>query len=177
LRHAQELGLRIAPHLRNLVESYFTVFLGSSLDEVEREFIRRTIALADGNKARASEMLGVPRRTLYGKLERYDARHKSQRERVPPFERRTPGYMLRDLADIHNREGRSIDEIAEQLEAEPDEVRTWLQQAAAKRHILEDPFPHYCALDGQYIPPGTEHVRQVDRYYHVECARKLMSGG
>jgi DNA-binding NtrC family response regulator len=58
-------------------ESYFTVFLGSSLDEVEREFIRRTIAFADGNKARASEMLGVPRRTLYGKLERYDARHKS----------------------------------------------------------------------------------------------------
>jgi two-component system response regulator HydG len=58
-------------------ESYFTVFLGSSLDEVEREFIRRTIAFTDGNKARASEMLGVPRRTLYGKLERYDARHKS----------------------------------------------------------------------------------------------------
>jgi transcriptional regulator with PAS, ATPase and Fis domain len=58
-------------------ESCFTVFLGSSLDEVEREFIRRTIAFADGNKARASEMLGVPRRTLYGKLERYDTRHKS----------------------------------------------------------------------------------------------------
>jgi hypothetical protein len=58
-------------------ESYFTVFLGSSLDEVEREFIRRTTAFADGNKARASEMLGVPCRTLYGKLERYDARHKS----------------------------------------------------------------------------------------------------
>jgi DNA-binding NtrC family response regulator len=31
-------------------ESYFTVFLGSSLDEVEREFIRRTIAFADGIK-------------------------------------------------------------------------------------------------------------------------------
>src|ERR1700682_6321255 len=58
-------------------ERYFTVFLGSSFDEVEREFIRRTIEFADGNKARASEMLGVPRRTLYGKLERYDARHKS----------------------------------------------------------------------------------------------------
>ncbi len=58
-------------------ESYFTVFLGSSLDEVERELIRRTIAFADGNEARASEILGVPRRTLYGKLERYDARHKS----------------------------------------------------------------------------------------------------
>ena len=51
--------------------------LGSPLDEIEQEYIRRTIAFADRNKARASEMLGVPRRTLYGKLERYDARHKS----------------------------------------------------------------------------------------------------
>ena len=58
-------------------ETNFTVLLGSPLDEVEREFIRRTIAFVDGNKARASEMLGVPRRTLYGKLERYDGRHKS----------------------------------------------------------------------------------------------------
>jgi len=41
-------------------EGYFTVFLGSPLDEVERELIRRTIAFADGNKARASEMLGGP---------------------------------------------------------------------------------------------------------------------
>jgi hypothetical protein len=32
-------------------ESYFTVFLGSPLDEVEHELIRRTIAFADGNKA------------------------------------------------------------------------------------------------------------------------------
>jgi DNA-binding NtrC family response regulator len=61
----------------NCDPNYFTVFLGSSLDEVEREFIRRTTAFADGNKARASEMLRVPCRTLYGKLERYDARHKS----------------------------------------------------------------------------------------------------
>ena len=58
-------------------ETSFTVFLGSPLQEIEQEYIRRTIEFADGNKARASEMLGVPRRTLYGKLERYDARHKS----------------------------------------------------------------------------------------------------
>jgi transcriptional regulator with PAS, ATPase and Fis domain len=58
-------------------ETSFTVFLGSPLQEIEQEYIRRTIDFADGNKARASEMLGVPRRTLYGKLERYDARHKS----------------------------------------------------------------------------------------------------
>ncbi|MGA9724387.1 MAG: sigma-54 dependent transcriptional regulator [Candidatus Binatus sp.] len=58
-------------------ETSFTVSLGSPLHEIEQEYIRRTIAFAGGNKARASEMLGVPRRTLYGKLERYDARHKS----------------------------------------------------------------------------------------------------
>ena len=45
-------------------EGYFTVFLGSPFDEVERELIRRTIAFADGNNARASEILGVPSRTL-----------------------------------------------------------------------------------------------------------------
>ncbi len=58
-------------------ENSFTVYLGSPLEEVEQEFIRRTIAFADGNKARASEILRVPRRTLYGKLERYDTRHES----------------------------------------------------------------------------------------------------
>jgi hypothetical protein len=93
-----------------------------------------------------------------------------------PFERRTPGYMLRDPADIYKRERRSIDEIAERLEAEPEEVRIWLQEAAAKRHILEDPFPHHCEVDGEYIPPGIQHVGQGGRYYHVECFRRFTSG-
>ena len=59
-------------------ETSFTGFLGSPLHEIEQEHIRRTIEFADGNKARASEMLGVSRRTLYGKLERdrrLDAEH------------------------------------------------------------------------------------------------------
>jgi hypothetical protein len=34
-----------------------------------------------------------------------------------PFQRRTPDYMLRDLADIRNREGQSVNEIAEYLDA------------------------------------------------------------
>ncbi len=55
-------------------ENCFTVYLGASLDEIEREYIHRTIAFADGNKVRASEMLRVPRRTLYNKLERH-AKH------------------------------------------------------------------------------------------------------
>ncbi len=55
-------------------ENSFVVYLGATLDEIEREYIHRTLAFANGNKVRASKMLGVPRRTLYGKLERY-ARH------------------------------------------------------------------------------------------------------
>ncbi|MGO9059071.1 MAG: helix-turn-helix domain-containing protein [Candidatus Binataceae bacterium] len=41
---------------------------------MEREYIHRMIAFTDGNKVRASEMLRVPRRTLYNKLERH-AKH------------------------------------------------------------------------------------------------------
>ena len=45
--------------------------LGSSLDEVERELIGRTIEFAAGNKTLAARMLGLGVRTLYRRLERY----------------------------------------------------------------------------------------------------------
>ncbi len=45
--------------------------VGSSLDEVERELIGRTIELAAGNKTQAARMLGLGVRTLYRRLERY----------------------------------------------------------------------------------------------------------
>jgi hypothetical protein len=93
-----------------------------------------------------------------------------------PFERRPFNFMLRDLADVKSRAGETIEKIAESLEATTDEVRTWLQEAAAKRHIVEDPFPIYCFADGQLIPIGTPYTRSMDRYYHVACARKAMFG-
>ena len=80
MTHSTQLSVEDLPEeikISTNRETSFTVFLGSPLQEIEQEYIRRTIEFADGNKARASEMLGVPRRTLYGKLERYDARHKS----------------------------------------------------------------------------------------------------
>jgi two-component system response regulator AtoC len=52
-------------------ENSFIAYLGTPLYEIEREYVRRTIAFADGNKSRASKMLRVPLRTLYSKLERY----------------------------------------------------------------------------------------------------------
>jgi two-component system response regulator HydG len=60
-------------------ENCFTVYLGSPLEEVVQEYIHRTIAFADGNKVRASEMLRVPRRTLYDKLARHAKREANGR--------------------------------------------------------------------------------------------------
>jgi len=49
----------------------FEIRLGSSLDEIEREVIMRTIVYVGGNKSRAAEILGVSLKTLYNRLERY----------------------------------------------------------------------------------------------------------
>jgi DNA-binding NtrC family response regulator len=45
--------------------------LGSTLEEMEKELILRTIEFANGNKTRAAQVLGVSAKTLYNKLERY----------------------------------------------------------------------------------------------------------
>ena len=43
------------------------------LEELERRYIARALKLLAGNKARAAELLGLDRRTLYRKLEKYEA--------------------------------------------------------------------------------------------------------
>jgi len=43
-----------------------------TLDELERRYIQQVLRLAGGNKSRAAELLGLDRRTLYRKLDRYD---------------------------------------------------------------------------------------------------------
>jgi transcriptional regulator with PAS, ATPase and Fis domain len=58
-------------------ETEFTVRLGSSVGEVERELIIRTLAFAGGNKRRASNILGISRRSLYNRLDRYKAGKKN----------------------------------------------------------------------------------------------------
>jgi DNA-binding NtrC family response regulator len=42
-----------------------------TLDELERRYILRVIKLVEGNKSRAAQLLGLDRRTLYRKLDRY----------------------------------------------------------------------------------------------------------
>ena len=44
-----------------------------ALDALERTYIFRVLKLVDGNKSRAAELLGLDRRTLYRKLDRYTA--------------------------------------------------------------------------------------------------------
>jgi DNA-binding NtrC family response regulator len=51
--------------------------LGSSLEEAERELILRTLDSVQGNKVRASEILGVSLKTLYNRLSKYRARARS----------------------------------------------------------------------------------------------------
>ena len=53
-------------------ETHFMVRVGSAMCEVERELIFRTLAFAGGNKARASNLLGMTRRNLYNRLQRYE---------------------------------------------------------------------------------------------------------
>ncbi len=43
-----------------------------SLEEVERRYIEQVLALSGDNKRQAARLLGVDRRTLYRKLERYE---------------------------------------------------------------------------------------------------------
>jgi DNA-binding NtrC family response regulator len=52
--------------------------LGASLAEAERELILRTLDSVQGNKARASEILGISLKTLYNRLGKYRAREDSE---------------------------------------------------------------------------------------------------
>jgi len=55
-----------------------------SLDEVEQRYMLRVIKLLNGNKARAAQMLGLDRRTLYRKLESYASQSKSHAAKTNP---------------------------------------------------------------------------------------------
>jgi len=44
---------------------------GLVLEELEKRLIERALAKAEGNKSRAASLLGLTRRTLYSRMERY----------------------------------------------------------------------------------------------------------
>lgn len=50
-----------------------TIPLGVSLEEAEKDLIRRTLAFVNNNKTKAAEILGISLKTLHNKLHRYGA--------------------------------------------------------------------------------------------------------
>jgi DNA-binding NtrC family response regulator len=59
------------------------------LEEVERRYILRVLEAVAGNKTAAARVLGLERKTLYRKLERYAADPTRERASEPPSIRRT----------------------------------------------------------------------------------------
>jgi DNA-binding NtrC family response regulator len=54
-------------------DSTLQVRVGSSIAEVERRMILATLDALDGNKKSAAEMLGISLKTLYNRLNVYEA--------------------------------------------------------------------------------------------------------
>ncbi len=59
-----------------------------SLPELERRYIERVLGAVGGNKTRASKVLGVDRRTLYRKLDRYERDDREARKAAEESARR-----------------------------------------------------------------------------------------
>jgi DNA-binding NtrC family response regulator len=56
----------------------FELRVGTSLEEVERELIFKTLDSVDGNKTRAAEILGISLKTLYNRLDKYRTNEESR---------------------------------------------------------------------------------------------------
>jgi two-component system, NtrC family, response regulator AtoC len=73
-----------------------------TLAEVEREHILGVLERVGGNRSRAAEVLGLPRRTLYRRLEEYGA-HRAPRQvsaaTTPPATLTQPGHTVDPLPD------------------------------------------------------------------------------
>ena len=66
----------LPPNIRKIAESTTgdgsEVAIGSTIKEMEKEFIARTLASVDGNRTRAAKILGIARKTLQNKMREYE---------------------------------------------------------------------------------------------------------
>lgn len=67
--NTDQLPRRIS-HYRN-DDNTMTIRVGTNLESVEKELITRTLAHTGHNRTRTSEILGISRRSLYNKIQRY----------------------------------------------------------------------------------------------------------
>ena len=65
----------LPPNIREIAESTThygsEVTVGSTIKEIEKEFIARTLTSVDGNRTRAAKILGITRKTLQNKIREY----------------------------------------------------------------------------------------------------------
>ena len=68
-----------------------------TLDELERRYIYRALKLLGGNRSRAAELLGLDRRTLYRRIDRYE---KTSTDRVPARPSVSADWDRRDATSV-----------------------------------------------------------------------------
>jgi two-component system response regulator HydG len=56
----------------DITEGQFSELAGISIDEAEKQLIRNTLKMVDGNREKAATILGIGERTLYRKIKEYD---------------------------------------------------------------------------------------------------------
>jgi DNA-binding NtrC family response regulator len=62
-----------SPALSLALNEVVPLLIGSTVGEIERELVLQTLARCDGNRTRASRVLGVSVRTLRNKIRQYSA--------------------------------------------------------------------------------------------------------
>jgi DNA-binding NtrC family response regulator len=67
------IGLDDLPHAVRGAETSKSIELevGSTIDEAEKRMIMQTLAYTRGDRSRAAQILGIGRKTLYRKLQKY----------------------------------------------------------------------------------------------------------
>jgi hypothetical protein len=72
-------------------------------------------------------------------------------------------------AALRYAEGMSIDDIAQNFDATPDEVRSWIQHGGRPP---SSPFHQLCDPCGRYIKDNVPFIRSGMSYYHVKCTEE-----
>ena len=77
LSHGPKLGVeslpaRNPPGRRRSPSGGMNNLVGISIEQAEKELIRNTLKLVNGNREQAAKILGIGERTLYRKIKEYD---------------------------------------------------------------------------------------------------------
>ncbi|KPJ61887.1 MAG: chemotaxis protein CheY [Planctomycetes bacterium DG_23] len=69
---AEDIPANILSSVRTAPQPQPVISAGMTLEEAEKELIKNTLALVNGNRKEAAKRLGIGERTLYRKIERYE---------------------------------------------------------------------------------------------------------